>query len=85
MAKKSTNSKTVAKTVAIVSSDKIFFGVFFPLRQAWELLSAATALQVAGKFSSAYGLAVFCRQEIGKSLAGRMNSFSTTTGPATVC
>jgi len=41
--------------------------VFFALRQAWELLSAARILQGAGRFSSAFGLAVFCREEIGKS------------------
>jgi AbiV family abortive infection protein len=63
MAKKSTKSKTIV----IVSSNTILFGVFFALQQAWELLSAATVLQRARKFSSAYGLAVFCREEIGKS------------------
>src|ERR1700737_4127368 len=58
---------TQPKTAVVVSSDKILLGVFFALRQAWELLSAATVLQGAGKFSSAYGVAVFCREEIGKS------------------
>jgi AbiV family abortive infection protein len=63
MAEKSRHSKAAA----IVSSDEILPGVFFALRQAWELLSAANILQEAGKFSTAYGLAVFCREEIGKS------------------
>ena len=63
MAKKSTKSKSKV----IVSGDAILFGVFFALRQAWELVGGARILQNAGKFSSAYGLAVFCREEIGKS------------------
>jgi AbiV family abortive infection protein len=63
MAKKYSKSDTVV----IQSSDTILFGVFSALRQAWELLGAATVLQHAGKFSSAYGLAVFSREEIGKS------------------
>jgi AbiV family abortive infection protein len=63
MAKKASRSKTAT----IVSTHTILAGVFFALRQAWELLSAATILQEAGKFPSAYGLAVFCREEIGKS------------------
>ncbi len=50
-----------------VHSEAILVGVFFALRQAWELLSAARILQGANKFSSAFGLAVFCREEIGKS------------------
>jgi AbiV family abortive infection protein len=50
-----------------MSSDVILFGAFFALRQTWELLSAATVLERAKKFSPAYGLAVFCREEIGKS------------------
>jgi AbiV family abortive infection protein len=63
-----TTKSTKSKTVVIVSSNTILFGAFFALRQAWELLSAATVLQRAEKFSSAYGLAVFfCREEIGKS------------------
>jgi AbiV family abortive infection protein len=61
------NKITKSKKLVIVSSDAILFGVFFALRQAWELLSAATVLQRAEKFFSAYGLAVFCREEIGKS------------------
>ena len=56
-----------AKAAVILTSDKILHGIFLALRQAWELLSAAQVLQQAGKFSSAYGLAVFCREEIGKS------------------
>lgn len=60
-------TSTNSKAVAIVSSEKILIGVFFALRQAWELLSSAEVLQRAKKFSSAYGMAVFCREEVGKS------------------
>jgi AbiV family abortive infection protein len=62
-----TTKSTKSKTVVIVSSNTILFGVFFALRQAWELVGAATVLQRAEKFPSAYALAVFCREEIGKS------------------
>jgi AbiV family abortive infection protein len=61
--KKSTNSDTGK----IVSSDKILIGAFLALRQAWELLGSARVLYEAAKYSSAYGLAVFSREEIGKS------------------
>ncbi len=57
----------ISKAVAPLSSEKILAGVFFALRQAWELLSSARILHRARNFSSAYGLAVFCREEIGKS------------------
>ncbi len=57
----------ISNAVVPLSNEKILAGVFFALRQAWELLSAARILHRAGKFSSAYGLAVFCREEIGKS------------------
>jgi AbiV family abortive infection protein len=60
-------TSTNAKAAAIVSSDKILHGVFLTIRQAWELLSAAQILQRAQKFPSAYGMAVFCREEVGKS------------------
>jgi AbiV family abortive infection protein len=63
MVKKSQNPKIMP----IVSSDKILIGMFFALRQSWELLSSARVLHEAEKFSAAYGLAVFCREEIGKS------------------
>lgn len=63
MTRKGTNSIEAP----LVSSDRILHGVFFTLRQAWELLCAAQILQANGKFSSAYGMAVFCREEIGKS------------------
>jgi AbiV family abortive infection protein len=63
MTKKSANSNTAK----IVTSDKILVGSFFALRQAWELVSAASILHRAGKYSSAYGLAVFSREEVGKS------------------
>jgi AbiV family abortive infection protein len=61
------NKSSSSKPPAVLSSDNILVGVFLALRQAWELLSSATILQHAEKFSSAYGLAVFCREEVGKS------------------
>src|SRR5258708_24483449 len=57
----------ISKEAAPLSDGMILVGVFFAFQQAWELLSAARILHDAGKFSSAYGLAVFCREEIGKS------------------
>ncbi len=63
MAKKAKSSKVIVP----VRGETILVGVFFALRQAWELLNAARILQGASKFSSAFGLAVFCREEIGKS------------------
>ncbi len=50
-----------------VEADFIIAGVFFAARNAWELLRDARMLHNAGSFASAYGLAVFCREELGKS------------------
>lgn len=50
-----------------VEADFIIAGVFFAARNAWELLRDAQILHDAGSFASAYGLAVFCREELGKS------------------
>jgi AbiV family abortive infection protein len=55
------------KTVVPVEADFIIAGVFFAARNAWELLRDARMLHNAGSFASAYGLAVFCREELGKS------------------
>jgi len=55
------------KTVVPVEADFIIAGVFFAARNAWELLRDARILNKAGSFASAYGLAVFCREELGKS------------------
>src|SRR5260370_35818176 len=53
--------------VVPVEADFIIAGVFFAARNAWELLRDAQILHNAGSFASAYGLAVFCREELGKS------------------
>jgi AbiV family abortive infection protein len=50
-----------------LDADFIIAGVFFAARNAWELLRDARILHHAGSFASAYGLAVLCREEIGKS------------------
>jgi AbiV family abortive infection protein len=55
------------KTGVPVEADFIIAGVFFAARNAWELLRDARMLYNAGRYASAYGLAVFCREEIGKS------------------
>src|SRR5271170_2330260 len=55
------------KTKVPVEADFIIAGVFFAARNAWELLRDARMLHSAGSFASAYGLAVFCREELGKS------------------
>jgi AbiV family abortive infection protein len=55
------------KTVVPVEANFIIAGVFFAARNAWELLRDAQTLHNAGSFASAYGLAVFCREELGKS------------------
>lgn len=55
------------KTRVAVTPDFIIAGVFFAARNAWELLRDAHALYDRGSFASAYGLAVFCREELGKS------------------
>ncbi len=55
------------KTGVPVEADFIIAGVFFAARNAWELLRDAQMLHNAGSFASAYGLAVFCREELGKS------------------
>jgi len=55
------------KKVVPLDADFIIAGVFFAARNAWELLRDAQMLQNAGSFASAYGLAVFCCEELGKS------------------
>ncbi|MGC1413656.1 MAG: AbiV family abortive infection protein [Candidatus Acidiferrum sp.] len=55
------------KTKVLVEADFIIAGVFFAARNGWELLRDARMLHSAGSFASAYGLAVFCREELGKS------------------
>jgi len=55
------------KTDVPVEADFIIAGVFFAARNAWELLRDAWMLHNAGRYASAYGLAAFCREEIGKS------------------
>src|SRR5712691_11244774 len=55
------------KTHIPVEADFIIAGVFFAARNAWELLRDARILHKAGCFASACGLAVFCREELGKS------------------
>jgi len=50
-----------------VEANFIVAGVFFAARNAWELLHDARLLYDAGRYASAFGLAVFCREEIGKS------------------
>jgi AbiV family abortive infection protein len=55
------------KTRVPVEADFVIAGVFFAARNAWEVLCAARMLHKAGSFASAYGLAAFCREEIGKS------------------
>jgi AbiV family abortive infection protein len=62
--------KTVATKIkkdVFVEADFIIAGVFFAARNAWELLRDAQMLYNAGSYASAYGLAVFCREELGKS------------------
>jgi len=54
-------------TAIPVEADFIIAGVFFAARNAWELLRDARMLHNAGRHASAYGLAVFCREELGKS------------------
>lgn len=55
------------KTKVNVNADFIIAGVFFAARNACYLLGDAHALHDCGRFASAYGLAVFCREELGKS------------------
>lgn len=55
------------KKIVPVEADFIIAGVFFAARNAWELLRDARILHNAGSYPSAYGLAVFCREELGKS------------------
>jgi len=59
----------IAKTkkVVPVEANFIIAGAFFAARNAWELLRDAQMLLSAGSFASAYGLAVFCCEELGKS------------------
>jgi len=58
---------TRIKKDVVVEADFIIAGVFFAARNGWELLRDARMLHNARSFASAYGLAVFCREELGKS------------------
>ncbi len=55
------------KTLVPVEADFVMAGVFFAARNAWELLRDARMLFKAGSFAPAFGMAVFCREELGKS------------------